>query len=217
MHDPSISSDKQRAINEAVVVVSFAATGQRSALSLQMVQALPVIAIDDARATGRQAACEAERPGEEERGAQVGKSVAHVLRWWHCSRTYKAYTWGSSRISQSSSRVSHQLRPGYFWRSCCRLFASEQCPTKQALDVCFGVPIYSETTPSKDIHTWGWLLTGCLASSMVARGEISGHRPHPFLHIILYCTVQFGNFTHAATPKDQRPAYIYDHTVPLDM
>jgi hypothetical protein len=65
MHDPSISGEKQRAINKAVVVVSFAATWQRSALSLQMLQALPVSAIDDARATGSLAACEAEREGRK--------------------------------------------------------------------------------------------------------------------------------------------------------
>jgi hypothetical protein len=50
MQDPSISSGKQRGINAAVVVVSFTATGQRSALLSQIVQAPFVLAVDDTRA-----------------------------------------------------------------------------------------------------------------------------------------------------------------------
>jgi hypothetical protein len=37
MHDPSISSGHQCGINAAVVVVFFAATGQRNTLPLQIV------------------------------------------------------------------------------------------------------------------------------------------------------------------------------------
>ena len=62
MQDPGIASDKQRAINAAVVVVSFAATGERDALLLQMAQA-PPLAIDDTRA---------RRPAVE-REQQVGQ------------------------------------------------------------------------------------------------------------------------------------------------
>jgi len=53
MQDPSISSENQQCgINAALVVGSFAATGQRSALLLQIAQALSVLAIDDTRAPG---------------------------------------------------------------------------------------------------------------------------------------------------------------------
>jgi hypothetical protein len=52
MQDPSISSGKQCGINAAVIVQSFAATGQRSALLLQIAQALFVLAIDHARTKG---------------------------------------------------------------------------------------------------------------------------------------------------------------------
>jgi hypothetical protein len=54
MHDPSSSGKGQNpAINVAVVVISFASTGQRGALVLQMAQALSVLAIDDTRAPDR--------------------------------------------------------------------------------------------------------------------------------------------------------------------
>jgi len=52
MQDPSISSGNQCGINAAVVFVSFAAIGQRSALLLQIAQALSVLAINDTRAPG---------------------------------------------------------------------------------------------------------------------------------------------------------------------
>jgi hypothetical protein len=52
MQDPSISSGSQCGINATMVVVSFTATGQRSALLLQIAQALSVLAIDDTRAPG---------------------------------------------------------------------------------------------------------------------------------------------------------------------
>lgn len=58
MQDPSISGDDQRAINEAVIVICFAAAGKRCALLLQMAQALSVLAINHARATGGRAACD---------------------------------------------------------------------------------------------------------------------------------------------------------------
>jgi len=62
MQDPSISGDNKRAINEAVIVICFAATRKRGALLSQMAQALPVLAIDHARATGGRAA--EATPGE---------------------------------------------------------------------------------------------------------------------------------------------------------
>jgi hypothetical protein len=52
MHDPSISREKHPPIKAAVVIVFFAATRQRAALLLQMAQALPVLAINDAGAPG---------------------------------------------------------------------------------------------------------------------------------------------------------------------
>ena len=53
MHDPAISSAyKQCGINEAIVVGSIAATGQRTPLRFQMAQALSILAIDDTRAPG---------------------------------------------------------------------------------------------------------------------------------------------------------------------
>jgi hypothetical protein len=60
VQEPSISGgeDTKPAINAAVVVVSFTATGQRGALVLQMAQALPVLAIDNTRAPDGPEACE---------------------------------------------------------------------------------------------------------------------------------------------------------------
>jgi hypothetical protein len=118
MQDPSISGDKQRAINEAVIVIAFTASGMRGAMLMQMTQALPVLAIDHARAPGGMAAC--DRSQYHEMWATI---------WLICPRTYKADTWRSSRISQSSNHVSHQDRLGHCSHSCSRL-SSEQCPAK---------------------------------------------------------------------------------------
>ena len=52
MQEPTISSGSQCGINAAVLVVSFAATGQRSALLSQIEQALFVLAVEDTRAKG---------------------------------------------------------------------------------------------------------------------------------------------------------------------
>jgi hypothetical protein len=59
MQDPNIydGEGSNPGINVPVVAVSFATTGQRRALAMQMAQALPVLAIDDPRAEGGPAAC----------------------------------------------------------------------------------------------------------------------------------------------------------------
>lgn len=77
MQDPSISGDKQRAINEAVIVIAFTASGMRGAMLMQMTQALPVLAIDHARAPGGMAACDrkGQRVSITKRGPQFGLSV----------------------------------------------------------------------------------------------------------------------------------------------
>lgn len=74
MQDTSISGEKQRAI-EAAVVVAFAATGQRGTLALQMVQALPGLGVDDAWAEGGLDACDRRK---ERKAVQVGQSVSNM-------------------------------------------------------------------------------------------------------------------------------------------
>jgi hypothetical protein len=64
------SSDIDRAINAAVAIVSLAATGQRCTLVLQTAQALPVFAVDHARAPDGPAAY-----GKRGRG-QVGQHIS---------------------------------------------------------------------------------------------------------------------------------------------
>jgi hypothetical protein len=127
MHDPSISREKHPPIKAAVVIVFFAATRQRAALLLQMAQALPVLAINDAGAPGGLTACSQKGRKGSKLVSQYDKSgsTSEV-----CYNTYRGYTWGRSRVSQSSNHVSHRHRSGDYWHSCFRLLASEQCPVK---------------------------------------------------------------------------------------
>jgi hypothetical protein len=55
-HDPAVAIEI-KAIDAALVVVCFSATGQRSAMVLQTAQALLILAIHNARTPGGPAAC----------------------------------------------------------------------------------------------------------------------------------------------------------------
>jgi hypothetical protein len=78
IYDPSISGDKQPAINAAVVIV-FAITGQRGALVSQMAQALPTLAMDHTRAQNGLTAC--GRKGRKE-GAGQSDTKSGSNYWW---------------------------------------------------------------------------------------------------------------------------------------
>ena len=56
LHDPTIASETEPAVNAAAAIECLAATSYGSALGPQTVQTLLVLAIDHARAPGGQAA-----------------------------------------------------------------------------------------------------------------------------------------------------------------
>jgi hypothetical protein len=68
IHDPTIASDCQAAVNAAVLIGSFAAAGKHSALVLQTTQVLPGPAEDHARAETGEAA-----------SASLGETVENAI------------------------------------------------------------------------------------------------------------------------------------------
>jgi hypothetical protein len=70
LQDPTIAEGCQTAINEAVRVKCVATTGKRSALSLQVVQTLLGLAVNNARTPYSPAACK----GKRKKGVKVIKN-----------------------------------------------------------------------------------------------------------------------------------------------
>jgi hypothetical protein len=96
LHDPAISSDFERGVNEAVAIECLATTRQGSALDLQTMQTLLVLAIDHARAPDGQAAY-----GEGQKGGQ------HVEKWlafWFGSNLQRPH------LPKHSNKPKLQLR-----------------------------------------------------------------------------------------------------------
>jgi hypothetical protein len=91
---PNASIAIEHGINAALAIVCFAATRQRSALGLQMEQALLVLAIDHARAPGGPAAY-------REGGGQQMKKMARVL----VGSMYKGHT-----VEQAKAPITLPIR-----------------------------------------------------------------------------------------------------------
>lgn len=90
LQDPTIAKNVQPTVHAAVLIGSFGAASRKSnALVLQAAQALPVLAVDDARAPCREADC-GERGMVGTRRGGTKRSASESVSHWSTLRTETA-------------------------------------------------------------------------------------------------------------------------------